>query len=150
MELYKELKSLGKHLISIRYAESFFFIDLRFPKSWLINQKLFEEKKVVPFSIKSNEDETGLSFVAGDDEVEFNSVLQKILSIINKNIEIEKKNQLLNVTIEKLKVLFNTSKLDDLSHLEFYIDKKETLPYEKDESPKTTPKPKQGSRKEQD
>ena len=46
MELYNELKKIGDHLISIRQAENFFFIDLRFPKSWLIQQKLFEEKKV--------------------------------------------------------------------------------------------------------
>ena len=49
MELYNELKKIGDHLISIRQAENFFFIDLRFPKSWLIQQKLFEEKKVISF-----------------------------------------------------------------------------------------------------
>jgi hypothetical protein len=141
MELYKELKKLGNHLISIRHAENFFFIDLKFPKSWLINQKLFEDKKVVPFSLKNNEDEAGISFVAEDNEAQFNNVINKILVVIKKNIEIEKKNQLLNDSIEKLKILFNKSKLDDLNHLEFLINKKETLDYENDESPKTASNP---------
>ncbi|MCF8339790.1 MAG: hypothetical protein K9I82_02360 [Chitinophagaceae bacterium] len=135
MELYSELKKLGKHLISIRRAEMFYFIDLKFPKTWLINQKLFEEKKVVPFSLKNSENETGISFVAEDNSSEFGNVMNTITNLINRNIEIEKKNELLNISIEKLKLLFNKSKLDDLKNLEFSINTKD-LEHEDTESTK--------------
>lgn len=135
MELYSELKKLGKHLISIRRAEMFYFIDLKFPKTWLINQKLFEEKKVVPFSLKNSENETGISFVAEDNSSEFGNVMNTITNLINRNIEIEKKNELLNISIEKLKLLFNKSKLDDLKNLEFSINTK-NLEHEDTESTK--------------
>lgn len=135
MELYSELKKLGKHLISIRRAEMFYFIDLKFPKTWLINQKLFEEKKVVPFSLKNSENETGISFVAEDNSSEFSNVMNTITNLINRNIEIEKKNELLNISIEKLKLLFNKSKLDDLKNLEFSINTK-NLEHEDTESTK--------------
>ena len=135
MELYSELKKLGKHLISIRRAEMFYFIDLKFPKTWLINQKLFEEKKVVPFSLKNSENETGISFVAEDNSSEFVNVMNTITNLINRNIEIEKKNELLNISIEKLKLLFNKSKLDDLKNLEFSINSKD-LEHEDTESTK--------------
>jgi hypothetical protein len=135
MELYNELKKIGDHLISIRQAENFFFIDLRFPKSWLIQQKLFEEKKVISFGLKNNDIETGISFVVEDNPEEFDKGVTTILNLIKRNIEIEKKNELLNVSIEKLKILFNKSKLDDLNHLEFSINKKD-LQYENNESTK--------------
>jgi hypothetical protein len=136
MELYNELKKIGNYLISIRQAEGFFFMDLKFPKSWLIQQKLFEEKKVVPFGLKNNDAESGISFVIEDNPAEFGKVMKTILNLIKRNIEIEKKNELLNVSIEKLKLLFNKSNLDDLNNLEFSLSKK-SLEYENDESAKT-------------
>jgi hypothetical protein len=135
MELYNELKKIGNYLISIRQAEGFFFMDLKFPKSWLIQQKLFEEKKVVPFGLKNNDTESGISFVIEDNPAEFGKVMKTILNLIKRNIEIEKKNDLLNVSIEKLKLLFNKSNLDDLNNLEFSLSKK-SLEYENDESAK--------------
>jgi hypothetical protein len=135
MELYNELKKIGNYLISIRQAEGFFFMDLKFPKSWLIQQKLFEEKKVVPFGLKNNDAESGISFVIEDNPAEFGKVMKTILNLIKRNIEIEKKNELLNVSIEKLKLLFNKSNLDDLNNLEFSLNKK-SLEYESDESTK--------------
>jgi hypothetical protein len=136
MELYNELKKIGNYLISIRQAEGFFFMDLKFPKSWLIQQKLFEEKKVVPFGLKNNDAESGISFVIEDNPAEFGKVMKTILNLIKRNIEIEKKNELLNVSIEKLKLLFNKSNLEELNNLEFSLNKK-SLEYENDESPKT-------------
>lgn len=136
MELYNELKKIGNYLISIRQAEGFFFMDLKFPKSWLIQQKLFEEKKVVPFGLKNNDTESGISFVIEDNPAEFGKVMKTILNLIKRNIEIEKKNELLNVSIEKLKLLFNKSNLEELNNLEFSLNKK-SLEYENDESPKT-------------
>jgi hypothetical protein len=135
MELYNELKKIGNYLISIRQAEGFFSMDLKFPKSWLIQQKLFEEKKVVPFGLKNNDAESGISFVIEDNPAEFGKVMKTILNLIKRNIEIEKKNELLNVSIEKLKLLFNKSNLDDLNNLEFSLSKK-SLEYENDESAK--------------
>jgi hypothetical protein len=136
MELYNELKKIGNYLISIRQAEGFFFMDLKFPKSWLIQQKLFEEKKVVPFTLKNNDFESGISFVIEDNSTEFGKVMKTILNLIKRNIEIEKKNELLNVSIEKLKLLFNKSNLEELNNLEFSLDKK-NLEHESNESPKT-------------
>jgi hypothetical protein len=136
MELYNELKKIGNYLISIRQAEGFFFMDLKFPKSWLIQQKLFEEKKVVPFTLKNNDSESGISFVIEDNSTEFGKVMKTILNLIKRNIEIEKKNELLNVSIEKLKLLFNKSNLEELNNLEFSLDKK-NLEHESNESPKT-------------
>jgi hypothetical protein len=136
MELYNELKKIGNYLISIRQAEGFFFMDLKFPKSWLIQQKLFEEKKVVPFGLKNNDTESGISFVIEDNPAEFGKVMKTILNLIKRNIEIEKKNELLTVSIEKLKLLFNKSNLEELNNLEFSLNKK-SLEYENDESPKT-------------
>ena len=90
---------------------------------------------MISFGLKNNDIETGISFVVEDNPEEFDKGVTTILNLIKRNIEIEKKNELLNVSIEKLKILFNKSKLDDLNHLEFSINKKD-LQYENNESTK--------------
>jgi hypothetical protein len=91
---------------------------------------------VISFGLKNNDTETGISFVVEDNPEEFDKGVNTILALIKRNVEIEKKNELLNVSIEKLKILFNKSKLDDLKNLEFSINTK-YLEHENNESAKT-------------
>jgi hypothetical protein len=47
MNLYDNLSKFEDYLISIRKAEKFFFIDLAFPKTWVIPQKFMNDNFVL-------------------------------------------------------------------------------------------------------
>jgi hypothetical protein len=125
MNLYSNLKDFEGYLSSIRVADNFIFIDLVLPKTWLIPQSYMVDKFVVTFSIMSDAEKSGITFVIDNIEEKFNASLGKIFKIIKDNQEIEQKSLLLNKNIDILKALFNKNKLDDLSKLEFIIPKNE-------------------------
>jgi hypothetical protein len=125
MSLFKNIQEFDSYLSSIRVADKFIFIDLIFPKTWLIPQAYMTDKFVVTFPIKNDSDSTGITFVIEANEDKFNTGVEKIFKIIRDNKEIEQKSILLNKNIDILKVLFNQNKLDDLSKLEFLLPKNE-------------------------
>ena len=125
MSLFRNIQEFDSYLSSIRVADKFVFIDLVFPKTWLIPQAYMNDKFVITFAIKNDADSTGITFVIEANEDKFNIGVEKIFKIIRDNKEIEQKSILLNKNIDILKVLFNQNKLDDLSKLEFLLPKNE-------------------------
>jgi hypothetical protein len=125
MSLFRNIQEFDSYLSSIRVAGDFIFIDLVFPKSWLIPQTYMTDKFVVTFPIKNDTNIIGITFVIESSEDKFNIGVEKIFKIIRDNKEIEQKSVLLNKNIDILKVLFNQNKLDDLSKLEFLLPKNE-------------------------
>lgn len=123
MNLYDNLSKFEDYLISIRKAEKFFFIDLAFPKTWVIPQKYMTDNFVFTFAIKNDENNTGITFIIENAQDTFANGLDKIFKIIVDNKEIEQKSSLLNKSIDKLKLIFNKNKLDDLNQLEFILPK---------------------------
>jgi len=123
MNLYNNLNEFGGYLSSIRMNDNFVFIDLAFPKTWLIPQSYKNDKFVVTFAIKNDLDRTGITFVIDNNEEKFNIGIEKIFNIIKDNKEREQKMLLLDKNIDILKALFNKNKLDDLSKLEFILPK---------------------------
>lgn len=125
MNLFRNIQEFDSYLSSIRVSDQFVFIDLVFPKTWLIPQSYMTDKFVVTFAIKNDTNSTGITFVIEASEDKFNIGVEKIFKIIRDNKEIEQKSILLNKNIDILKVLFNQNKLDDLSKLEFLLPKNE-------------------------
>jgi hypothetical protein len=124
MNLYSSIKEFQQYLTSMRVAENFLFIDLVLPKSWLIPQSYMQDKFVLTFQIKNDNEKIGITFVIEDKEESFNIALEKIFKIIRDNQEIEQKSILLNKNIDILKTLFSKNRLDDLNKLEFLIPEK--------------------------
>jgi hypothetical protein len=63
MSLFKNIQEFDSYLSSIRVAGDFIFIDLVFPKSWLIPQTYMTDKFVVTFPIKNDTNSIGITFV---------------------------------------------------------------------------------------
>jgi hypothetical protein len=83
-----------------------------------------QDKFVLTFQIKNDNEKIGITFVIEDKEESFNIALEKIFKIIRDNQEIEQKSILLNKNIDILKTLFSKNRLDDLNKLEFLIPEK--------------------------
>jgi hypothetical protein len=134
MNLYDNLSKFEDYLISIRKAEKFFFIDLAFPKTWVIPQKYMTDNFVFTFVIKNDENNTGITFIIENTQDIFAAGLDKVFKIIEDNKEIEQKSSLLNKSIDKLKLIFNKNKLDDLNQLEFILPKPKVKAKAKDDT----------------
>lgn len=134
MNLYDNLSKFEDYLISIRKAEKFFFIDLTFPKTWVIPQKYITDNFVFTFVIKNDENNTGITFIIENTQDIFAAGLDKVFKIIEDNKEIEQKSSLLNKSIDKLKLIFNKNKLDDLNQLEFILPKPKVKAKAKDDT----------------
>ena len=88
MSLFRNIQEFDSYLSSIRVADKFVFIDLVFPKTWLIPQAYMRDKFVVTFAIKNDTDSTGITFVIEANEDKFNIGVEKIFKIIRDNKQI--------------------------------------------------------------
>lgn len=149
MNLYDNLSKFEDYLISIRKAEKFFFIDLTFPKTWVIPQKYMTDNFVFTFVIKNDENNTGITFIIENTQDTFLTGLDRIFKIIVDNKEIEQKSSLLNKSIDKLKLIFNKNKLDDLNQLEFILPKPKVKGKVKDDTRRNPELAEQGNQEGQ-
>lgn len=145
MNLYDNLSKFEDYLISIRKAEKFFFIDLNLPKTWVIPQKYMTDNFVLTFPIKNKEHNIGITFIIENGQDAFTSGLDKIFKVIVDNKEIEQKSSLLNKSIDKLKLIFNKNKLDDLNQLEFILPKPKIKTKSKDDAKRNVELVEQGN-----
>ena len=84
--------------------------------------------------IKNDENNTGITFIIENTQDIFAAGLDKVFKIIEDNKEIEQKSSLLNKSIDKLKLIFNKNKLDDLNQLEFILPKPKVKAKAKDDT----------------
>jgi len=126
MTLYHNLQKIFPYLKSIRHIENYISIDVEFNKSWKAPKSIISNAQYIT-NKSDNPDMNLLSFAGEFTESEVSKVLDVVENIIEFNLELERKNSLLENKINELKVLFNRSSLQDLESLEFKINKEEDI-----------------------
>jgi hypothetical protein len=124
MTFFKYIQYIQKYLHSIRFAtdngKRLLVIDMKFPAKWEVYKHLGPEELVNV--LEQNYKDTSikfLSFFAIYNEDEVSDLYDRIIRIIDKCIEEEKKAELLTQKIEELKNKFNELTLEDLESLVF-------------------------------
>lgn len=121
MSFYSEIEPFVEYLHSIRKLKEYLVFDMKFPSKWLVPKSMSEDGKLVPFEVDTSE-QRGISFVSEIDEVNINSVIDKIQKVIKLNKERELKERLFKEYVDKLKNTFETNNLEKLKKLHFEFD----------------------------
>lgn len=132
MNFFIYIEPLSPYLVSIRKAvlegNDIFTIDLRFPLKWEYSKYIGidQHPNLSPigmrFKVQTEDKEAGnrvITFFSAFLEFDINQLFEKVIYVIDKNIEHEKKMELLNKKIQELKVQFDQLSLEQLEGLKF-------------------------------
>ena len=121
MSIQKRLNELKPYVKGIRFAQELPVVDAVFSEKWSVTDtdgvKYNPSKKTAGYYMFYGENET----------VTFDDILDHIKTIIDTNIEIEKKRELLKSKVRELQVFFEKHTYEQLSTLKYTIDEIDTL-----------------------
>lgn len=119
MNVDKVFKTLSPYLIGLKVVEGYNLVEAGLKRTWVVppHQSIEYHK---------NKEDDGITYYAfyTEDGCGFDTILEWLDSeVIQMNIETEKKEQLLREKINDLKNIFESSSLDELTHLSMVVDK---------------------------
>jgi len=130
MSIQKRLNELKPYVKGIRFAQELPVVDAVFDEKWSVTDtegvKYNPSKKTIGYYMFYSENET----------VTFDDILDHVKTIIDTNIEIEKKRELLKSKVRDLQVFFENHTYEQLSTLKYSIDEVDTLVEETKPEPK--------------
>tara|TARA_R110000824_G_scaffold4945_14_gene23207 strand:+ start:2890 stop:3342 length:453 start_codon:yes stop_codon:yes gene_type:complete len=130
MSIQKRLNELKPYVKGIRFAQELPVVDAVFNEKWSVTDtegvKYNPSKKTAGYFMFYGENET----------VTFDDILDHVKTIIDTNIEIEKKRELLKSKVRDLQVFFENHTYEQLSTLKYSIDEVDTLVEETKPEPK--------------
>jgi hypothetical protein len=114
--IQNKINELKPYFRGIKLTDNYNIVEVNLKKSWLvpeddeimIQSKDIKEKNGVTYNMFYSENKTI------DEIIEFIQV-----EVINYNIELEQKEELLRMKVEELKMVFETKSLDELNNLKF-------------------------------
>lgn len=115
-DLQKAFQNLQPHLVGIRYIESIPIIDVKIKKDWTIPK----QPNILITPIEGTPGQYMLH--PSIDGVGLDELLQFLETVINANVEKEKKVELFKQKVNELKLLFNDTPLVELQTLKFSFD----------------------------
>lgn len=114
--IQKRIDLLKPYFKGIKVAENYRIVEFNLKKSWIIPEN--NDIDVQQKTIKENSNILYNMFYT--DIKSFDQLLDYVEDeIINYNLEIEQKEELLRVKVEELKRVFNDKGLDELNSLKF-------------------------------
>ena len=121
MSIQKRLNELKPYVKGIRFAQELPVVDVVFSDKWSVTDtegvKYNPSKKTAGYFMFYGENET----------ITFDDILDHVKTIIDTNIEIEKKRELLKNKVRELQVFFESHTYEQLTTLKFSIDEIDTL-----------------------
>lgn len=114
--IQQRLNKLKPYVKGMRFVNTTSVVDVQLKENWTIN----ESKNILVKRGKS--EENYFMFYSEDETISFDDILDHVESIINTNIENEKKLELIKIKIEELKRHFETKSLEVLRTLKFEFD----------------------------
>ena len=121
MNIQTRLNELKPYVRGIRFAQELPVVDAVFNDKWSVTDtdgvKYNPSKKTAGYFM----------FYGENDTVTFDDILDHVETIIDTNIEIEKKRELLKNKVRELQEFFTTHTYEQLSTLKFSIDEIESL-----------------------
>jgi hypothetical protein len=124
MTIFAYLQYIHKYLHSVRNitdnGKKLFAFDMKFPAKWDI-YKYLSDQELIHVKEQEVKDSTVkfYTFFSQFIETEVNDNYDRIIHIIDKCVEEEKKLELMNQKIQELKSKFNELSLEDLESLVF-------------------------------
>jgi len=137
MNFYSNIEPFIEYLLSIRKLENYFSFDLEIPKTWGMPKSLAQTEQVVPFESQQPTTHKGISVVCEITNEEIEKTISMILKLIKVNREREEKEILFKEVVADLKKTFESTDLDSLKKLNFYIENEDAKELE-DEGPTET------------
>jgi hypothetical protein len=131
MSFFEYIRHLQKYLHSIRHLvddnTDLLVVDVKFPSSWDIQKFLTPEE--IPNVKRQKYDSTSINvytFYAKMQETDVNDMYDRIIYVIDRNVEEEKKQRLLQEKIQELKERFDSLSLEELSQITFKTKEEES------------------------
>lgn len=120
-EIQKKLDSLQPYVTGIRYMQGIQLVDAVFKEGWLFpDSDVIRKEKV--------DDNNYYMFFSEKEGIFIDDLLDYVKSIIDLNIEREKKHELLKEKIKELQVLFKDNSLTKLKRLNFVFEEPIMIP----------------------
>jgi hypothetical protein len=118
--IQKRIDSLKPYFKGIKIAEDYRIVEFNLKKSWIIPEN--DEIEVEQKTIKESNNVLYNMFYT--DIKSFDQLLDYVENeIINYNLEVEQKEELLRMKVEELKRVFEHKGLDELNSLKFTTEK---------------------------
>jgi hypothetical protein len=117
--IQERINKLKPYFKGIKVAEDYNIVEVNLKKSWVIpdNEDVMVQQKEV------KESSNVLYNMFYTNVKNFDELLDYIeAEVINQNIEIEQKEELLRMKVEELKRVFEDKSLDELNNLKFTTD----------------------------
>jgi hypothetical protein len=113
MKIDDKVSDIKPHILTMRYQGELSIVDVKLKQGWRV-----DETKIVGIKKYPDLPNTYMFF---SDQVGLDEIIEYVRELINKNIEIENKELLLNAKTAELHEFFKGHTLEELNHLEFVI-----------------------------
>ena len=114
--IQKRLESLKPYIIGMRFADGIPIVDVRLKEGWIV-----PDSKVISKE-QGEKDKNYYMFYCEKPEIGMDELLDYAEAVIAANKDREKKQELLNIKITELKILFKSTSLAKLQNLKFVLD----------------------------
>lgn len=117
--IQKRIDTLKPYFKGIKLAEKYNIVEFNLKKSWSI-----EETDEIGVQRKEVKDDNNFSYyMFYSDSKSLDEIIDYVEdAVINRNIEIEQKEELLRMKVEELKRVFEDKSLDELNNLKFLTE----------------------------
>jgi hypothetical protein len=119
MKIDDKISDIKPHILTMRYQGELSIIDVKLKQGWRV-----DESKLIGIKKYPDMPNTYMFF---SPEVGLDGIIEFVRDLINMNIEIEKKEELLRAKTAELQEFFTSNSLEDLYNLEFNITGKEEM-----------------------
>jgi hypothetical protein len=133
MNIQKRIDSLQPYVVGIRFVEGMSVIDAVFKEGWTV-----PKSSVVQSEKNPEADVNYHMFFTQKEDIGVDEIFDFIESIINLNIEREKKYELLKVKVKELQELFKNNPLNRLEGMKFVLGGEQLIPDVMPEDPLDT------------
>jgi hypothetical protein len=121
-KIQEKLNKLRPYVVGIRYIGGVQLVDAVLKEGWITPEsKLIRKQRV-------DGEDNYYMFIAEDESVDVDDLLDYVQSVIELNIEREKKFELLTVKVTELKALFKVTPLNKLEKLKFTFSEPDVIP----------------------
>lgn len=121
-KIQEKLNKLRPYVVGIRYIEGIQLVDAVLKEGWVTPEsKLIRKQRV-------DGQDNYYMFIAESESVDIDDLLDYVESVIELNIEREKKFELLKIKVSELKSLFNVTPLNKLEKLKFTFNEPDIMP----------------------
>lgn len=119
-KIQNKLDSLQPYVSGIRYVEGIQLVEASFNEGWVIPDSTVIRKE--------NIEHNYYMFFAAIEGISIDDLLDYVKSIIDINIEREKKHELLKEKVKELQILFKDNSLSKLKELKFIFSEPNLVP----------------------